>query len=98
MINFSKSRIFSFPTPSNSLEYLDDGRLFEEVARLNDTRVVIVYGSRDRVVRIDDGAADELRRKFPNVAVIKMEGCGHDPFEEDVPAFMSALEEALLEG
>ncbi|KAL3826251.1 hypothetical protein ACHAXA_006279 [Cyclostephanos tholiformis] len=95
LINFSKSRILSYPTPRDSLEFMDDGRLFEEVARLNNTRIVIIYGSRDRVVRIDDGAANELRRKFPNVAVIKMEGCGHDPFEEDVSAFMSALEEAL---
>jgi pimeloyl-ACP methyl ester carboxylesterase len=95
LINFSKSRILSFPIPKNSLESLDDGRLFEEVAGLNDTRVVIIYGSKDRVVRIDDRAADELRRAYPNVAVIKMEGCGHDPFEEDVPGFMSALEEAL---
>jgi pimeloyl-ACP methyl ester carboxylesterase len=95
LINFSKSRALSFPTPKNSMEYLTDGRLFEEVAGLSDTRVVIIYGSRDKIIRIDDRSADELRRAYPKVKVIKMEGCGHDPFEEDVPGFMSALEKAL---
>ena len=51
--------------------------------------------SKDRVVRIDDGAAEALRREFPNVRVIKMEGCGHDPFEEDVPGFLTVLAKAL---
>jgi pimeloyl-ACP methyl ester carboxylesterase len=74
---------------------LDDGRLFREVASLADTRVVIIYGSKDRVVRIDDGAAEALRREFPNVRVMKMEGCGHDPFEEDVPGFLTVLAKAL---
>ncbi|KAL3764463.1 hypothetical protein ACHAW5_000127 [Stephanodiscus triporus] len=91
LINFSRSRVLLSP-PANAL---DDGRLFREVARLRDTRMVIMYGSKDRVVRIDDGAAEAIRREFPNVAVIKMEGCGHDPFEEDVPGFLMALEKSL---
>ncbi len=77
---------------------MDDGRLFREVASLADTSVVIIYGSKDRVVRIDDGAAEALRREFPNVRVIKMEGCGHDPFEEDVPGFLMVLAKALGRG
>ncbi len=47
------------------------------------------------MVRIDDGAAEALRREFPNVRVIKMEGCRHDPFKEDVPGFLMVLEKAL---
>jgi pimeloyl-ACP methyl ester carboxylesterase len=92
LINFSRSRILSSAHSPNSP---DDGRLFREVASRADTRVVIVYGSKDRVVRIDDGAAEALRGEFPNVRVIKMEGLGHDPFEEDVPGFLTALEGAL---
>ena len=73
----------------------DDRRLFGEVASLAGTRVVIMYRLRDRVVRIDDGAAKAPMREFPNVHVIKMEGCRHDPFEEDVPGFLMVLEKAL---
>ena len=73
----------------------DDRWLFREVASLAGTRVVIIYESRDRVVRIDDGVAEALRRKFPNVHVIKMEGCGHDPFEEGMLGFLMVLEKAL---
>lgn len=91
LLNFSRSRILSSHSPNS----LDDGRLFTEVASLADTSVVIIYGSKDRVVRIDDGAAEALRREFPNVRVIKMEGCGHDPFEEDVPGFLTVLAKAL---
>jgi pimeloyl-ACP methyl ester carboxylesterase len=94
LINFSRSRVLLSPPPNA----LDDGRLFREVARLRDTRMVIIYGSKDRVVRIDDGAAEAIKREFPNVTVIKMEGCGHDPFEEDVPGFLMALEKALEGG
>jgi pimeloyl-ACP methyl ester carboxylesterase len=94
VINFFRSRILSSPPPDS----LDDGRLFREVARRADTRVVIIYGSKDRVVRIDHSAAEVLRRRFPNVRVIVMEGCGHDPFEEDVPGFLMVFLERALEG
>ena len=57
------------------------------MASLAGTRVVIIYKSKYGVVRIDDGAAEALRSEFPNVRVIKMEGCRHDSFEEDLSGF-----------
>ena len=54
-----------------------------------------VYGSRDGVFRIDGTVADKLKRDYPNVDLIRMDGCGHDPFEEDVSGFMIALEKSL---
>ena len=74
---------------------LDDARLLREVTSLADTRVIIVYGSRDGVFRIDGTVADKLKRDYPNVDLIRMDGCGHDPFEEDVSGFMIALEKSL---
>jgi pimeloyl-ACP methyl ester carboxylesterase len=67
----------------------------KEVASLRDTKVVIVYGSNDRVVQIDDAVAEKIKREYPSIKVVRMEGMGHDPFEEDVDAFMSELEKAL---
>ncbi len=65
------------------------------MASLAGTRLVIIYKSKYGVVRIDDGAAEALRSEFPNVRVIKMEGCRHDSFEEDLPGFLMVLEKAL---
>lgn len=66
---------------------------------LHSTKVVIVYGSNDRVVRIEGDVAARLKNDFPTVRFVRMEGLGHDPFEEDVEGFLSVLENTLkMEG
>lgn len=92
LINFTRSRLFSSPSDSASM---DDGQLLREVANLKDTKVVIVYGSKDAVVRIEGPVAETLRVDYPNVKLVRMEGLGHDPFEEDVDGFLTVLDEAL---
>ncbi|KAL9182494.1 hypothetical protein ACHAXT_013146 [Thalassiosira profunda] len=94
LINFSRSRMLSSPSHSAAL---NDGHLLQEVAKLKDTKVVIVYGSKDGVVRIEGPVADALKQNYPGVKVVRMEGLGHDPFEEDVGGFLAALEKALEE-
>jgi pimeloyl-ACP methyl ester carboxylesterase len=74
---------------------LDDVRLLKEVTNLKDTKVVIVYGSKDGIVRIDSTVAERVCKDFPNIKFIRMEGCGHDPFEEDVQGFVTALEKSI---
>mmetsp|Transcript_2222 Transcript_2222/g.4769 ORF Transcript_2222/g.4769 Transcript_2222/m.4769 type:complete len:678 (-) Transcript_2222:162-2195(-) len=91
LINFTRSKLSLPALP------LDDAQLLREVSNLKDTKVVIVYGSNDRVVRIEGAAAERLRAEFPKVAVVRMEGLGHDPFEEDVDGFLVELEKALVE-
>lgn len=91
VINFAQARIVS----SKPQYALDDGALLQEVVNLKGTKVVIVYGSADKVVRIDGGVAEMLERDFPTVKLVRMEGLGHDPFEEDVDGFLLDLEEAL---
>jgi len=91
LINFTRARLLS----SSPRRALDDGQLLREVASLPDTEVVIVYGSKDSVVRIEGGVAETLRREYPGVRVVRMEGMGHDPFEEDVEGFVMELEKAL---
>ena len=68
--------------------------MLKEVAKLKDTQVVIIYGSSDKVVRIEGGVADTLKR-LTNVKVVRMPGLGHDPFEEDVDRFLFELEKAI---
>jgi hypothetical protein len=34
-------------------------------------------------------------KDFPIIKFIRMEGCGHDPFEEDVQGFVTALEKSI---
>ena len=74
---------------------MDDGQLLREVAKLDGTKVVIIYGSKDRVVRIEGDVAAMLKKEFPSISLVRMEGLGHDPFEEDVQGFMTKLEKAL---
>ena len=91
ILNFARSRILSSPHPGT----LDDVRLLRDVTNYKDTRVVIVYGSRDGIVRIDSTLAERVCNDFPNIKFIRMEGCGHDPFEEDVQGFVTALEKSI---
>lgn len=73
----------------------DDVQLLKEVANLKDTKVVIVYGSKDNVVRIEGSVSERLKEEYPSITLVRMEGMGHDPFEEDVDGFLKALENAL---
>jgi len=93
LINFTRARILSSPIPSQHM--LDDEELLAEVANLKDTRVIIVYGSNDKVVRIEGNVAEKLKIDYPNIKLIRMEGSGHDPYEEDVDEFMMELENAI---
>jgi len=93
LINFTRSKLPSSPSPYA----LNDGQLLREVSNQKDTKVVIVYGSKDRVVRIEGEVAEMLEREYPHVKLVRMEGSGHDPFEEDVDGFLLELEKALLE-
>ena len=69
--------------------------MLKEVSNLPDTTVVIMYGSKDKIVQIEGDVAEKLRREFPSVRLVRLEGLGHDPFEEDVETFLSELEKSL---
>lgn len=92
LINFSRSKLY------DSVSTLDDEQLLREIANLKYTKVVVVYGSRDRVIRIEGSAAERrLKDDYANIRLIRMEGLGHDPFEEDVDGFLMELTKALAE-
>ena len=89
LINFSRSKLFS------SSSALSDGELLTKVSNLPNTKVVIMYGSKDNVVRLEGMAAERLQKEYPSIKVVRVEGSGHDPFEEDVNGFLEVLDEAL---
>jgi pimeloyl-ACP methyl ester carboxylesterase len=70
----------------------DDIGLFRQVLALPNTTVAIVMGSKDRVI------PPNLTRRFvanfqpDEVNLIELEGLGHNAFEEDVDAFLNAVE------
>jgi pimeloyl-ACP methyl ester carboxylesterase len=73
----------------------DDAELLREVVNLPQTTVLVVYGTKDNVVRVDEKAVDRLKKEIPAVKVLRLEGLGHDPFEEDKEVFLSELEKIL---
>jgi pimeloyl-ACP methyl ester carboxylesterase len=97
LVTFARSRLASSSSSSSSysLPTLDDGQLLRAVSNIDNTTVVIVYGSKDKVVRIEGDVAKRLKKEFPTVRFVRMEGLGHDPFEEDVLVFMTELEKVL---
>lgn len=97
LVTFARSRLASSSSSSSSHSHpvLVDGQLLREVSNIDNTKVVIVYGSKDKVVRIEGDVAKRLKKEFPTVRFVRMEGLGHDPFEEDVEGFMTELEKVL---
>jgi pimeloyl-ACP methyl ester carboxylesterase len=78
-----------------AIQSSDDVELLRQVSDLADTTVVIVYGTKDNVVKIDDAVLQKLKRNHPTIKILRMEGLGHDPFEEDKETFLSELEKVL---
>jgi pimeloyl-ACP methyl ester carboxylesterase len=80
----------------NVHDALDDATLLRRVLELPNTTVAIILGSKDKVI------SSKLIRTFlhdndfeEQVPVIELEGLGHDAFEEDVDAFVDAVEQLL---
>jgi pimeloyl-ACP methyl ester carboxylesterase len=71
----------------------DDVELLERVLRRPRTRVAVILGSRDRVV--PRSRILKFFEGYPSVMCLEMPGLGHDPFEENVTAFVSLVDDVL---
>lgn len=80
---------------SRAIQSEDDVALLKRVVNLPNVTVVMVYGSKDNVVKVNEKMLHEMKCNFPMVKVVRMEGLGHDPFEEDKDAFLAELERVL---
>jgi len=76
---------------ARSIQSSDDADLLRQVANLANTTVLVVYGSKDNVVRVNEKVLDLLKNDFRMVKVLRMEGLGHDPFEEDKDMFLDMI-------
>jgi len=81
-------------SPSVTSEW-NDVELLQRVASLPNTKVVIIYGSKDRVVRFEGSVAEKVKKQFPTVHIVRMEGLGHDPYEEDVDGFLREMKAVM---
>ena len=78
---------------AQAMRSVREGDLLDQVARRPNTRIAVILGSRDKVIRRK--TVEKVFSKFPNVPILEIEGCGHDPFEENVDGFLDALEYAV---
>ena len=74
----------------------DDAGTLRKVVERRNTRVVVMRGTKDRVI------ANSTMRAFlgqygDRISFIDLEGVGHDPFEEDTDQFISKLEQWMSE-
>ena len=86
LLNLVRSKL-----SSSSVTALDDMELLNQVSSLPNTKIVIIYGNLDNIVRFEGSVAEKVKEDFPTVQIVRMEGLGHDPFEEDVEAFLREL-------
>jgi len=72
----------------------DDHVLLQKVLCLPNTTVDVIYGELDPVVK--PAVIQRFFQPFnETVQLVEMPGLGHDPFEEDVPAFVEVLQKVL---
>ena len=90
LLNLVRSKL----SPSVTSQW-NDVELLQRVASLPNTKVVIIYGSKDRVVRFEGSVAEKVKKQFPTVHIVGMEGLGHDPYEEDVDGFLREMKAVM---
>lgn len=87
LTRFARAQTRSFP--DDDLGIMPDEELLIRVLALPNTTVEVILGGKDRVV-----SPDRVRRflePFPRVPIQKLPDLGHDPFEEDVDAFLNVV-------
>jgi pimeloyl-ACP methyl ester carboxylesterase len=70
-----------------------DRQLLEKVLAMPNTRVIVVLGTADRVIPAN--AVRKFFKPYTDVAIVELEGQGHDPFEEDVDMFVQTVKKVL---
>ena len=86
LLQFAASRF-------NEHDFTDDQLLRDVLALTNVRAVDVIVSSKDRVAPAN--TTREFLKAFPNVTIVELKQLGHDPFEEDVGAFMNAVEHIL---
>ena len=83
LLQFTKSRF-------DENDFTDEQLLRSVLALSNVRSVNVIVSSKDRIAPAN--TTREFLKDFPNVTIVELQELGHDPFEEDVGAFMNAVE------
>jgi pimeloyl-ACP methyl ester carboxylesterase len=78
---------------ARAMKSVSDKDLVRRVASRPNTRIVVILGSHDKVV--PRKAVDNAFSEFPEIPILEVDGCGHDPFEEKIDVFIDLVEEVL---
>jgi pimeloyl-ACP methyl ester carboxylesterase len=88
LIRFARAQSAAFA--KDELRFSTDDELLSRVLALPNTRVNVLVGGKDRVV--PPSSARKFFAAFPSIHIEELPGLGHDPFEEDVEAFLRAID------
>ena len=73
-----------------------DGELLAQVMAMEHTKVVVIYGTADKVIKPDMiRSFFQSDTSFTSIPLIGMPGMGHDPFEEDPDGFVTIVEDLV---
>lgn len=78
---------------TRGMSSFSDSGLLRRAANRPNTRIVVVTGTRDKV--ISRKMVEKAFSEFPDISILEMEGCGHNPFEEKADDFIDLIERVL---
>ena len=96
IINFSRAQMSHVEDnhddhDEEDYELDNDRILMQRVLELPNTKVVVILGSKDRIV-----PSQQVRKffeeNFPQVPIVELDGLGHDAFEEGTETFCDTVE------
>jgi pimeloyl-ACP methyl ester carboxylesterase len=95
ILNFSRAQMTHIDDDDdeNDHELDDDKTLVQRVSELPNTKVVVILGSKDRIV-----PSQQVRKffePFPDVPIVELDGLGHDAFEEGTDTFCDTVERLI---
>jgi len=89
LLAFTRSRLFNVDAYPGG-----DVALLSDVLDLSHTSVVIIAGQNDKI--IPSTASENVAERF-SLPFVKLQGRGHDPFEENPEEFVAVIETLLKE-
>jgi pimeloyl-ACP methyl ester carboxylesterase len=88
LLAFTRAKLFAVDK-YNTGNGEGDFALLRDVLALPHTSVCILHGDKDTV--ISSKMIQSIVQTFPQIPLVQLQGQGHDPFEEQIDTFVSAV-------
>jgi pimeloyl-ACP methyl ester carboxylesterase len=89
LLAFTRSRIGSICSYDGG-----EQKLLDDIAKLPNTSIIIVHGTKDPVIPV--GMSQQIvERLKSSVSYIELDGQGHDPFEEGIEEFVEKVVQSI---